>query len=80
MKLVNVQVDGETTIGLKTDKGVLDVKAAAAKQGLSVPETMKALIEQNDLSDLKQLAETATGPFLSEEDFTYAPVIPDPDT
>lgn len=79
MKLVNVQVDGETTIGLKTDKGVLDVKAAAAKQGLSVPETMKALIEQNDLSALKQLAETATGPFLSEEDVTYAPVIPDPE-
>ena len=69
-------------LGIKTEKGVLDVRKAAQALKSGAPTTMDELIERGDggLSELrdKALAANANGLFLPENRVTYGPCVTNP--
>jgi 2-keto-4-pentenoate hydratase/2-oxohepta-3-ene-1,7-dioic acid hydratase in catechol pathway len=52
--------DGAETLGVKTDKGVLDVRAAAHALGLSAPLTLEELLHHGNASGLQKLISAAS--------------------
>lgn len=82
MKLVNMKRNDKLKIGLKTNKGILDVQEAGEKHDKKVPDTMKELIEQNNfavLDELVKLTETDGELYLDEEEVEFAPVLSNPE-
>lgn len=84
MKLVNFKRNNEVRIGLKTDKGILDVQEAAQRHNKTVPNTMEEFIAQNQLSTLEELQaltekESGTNYFIGEEEVEFAPVVSNPE-
>jgi len=76
---------GRFTLGVKTDKGILDVEAAAQRlpQFARVPLTVSQLLSQGEEAKLAlaSLAESALSHddlFYSEEILEYGPCVPEP--
>jgi len=86
LKLVQFKKDNNIRIGVKTDSGVLDLKEAAGKYELQVPENMHDLIllREDGLQAVNEVLQRAVNEgskdnFLSEGELNFAPVITDPE-
>ncbi len=66
MKFLQFYKNGVPTLGVVTEKGVVDISAYPA-----LPQTMLALCKSGDVSVFKGLE----GPYLDEAELTYAPVV-----
>ena len=80
MKLINFKVEEQIRLGIKTEKGILDVEQAATSLSLELPTTMEQVIAGGDKA-LSQLAELTKLEFstISEEELVYAPCITQPE-
>ncbi len=65
MKLINFKVDEQVRLGIKTEKGIMDVEQAAASLSLELPTTMEQVIAGGDkaLSQLAKLTKLKFPPF-----------------
>lgn len=79
MKLVNFTKNNKVRPGIKTERGIIDIREAGEENRQSLPSTMKELIEQDKLSDLEELSQKEGNNILSEENLTYAPVVENPE-
>ena len=80
MKLINFKVEEQVRLGIKTEKGIMDVEQAATSLSLELPTTMEQVIAGGDKA-LSQLAELTKleFPTISEEELVYAPSITQPE-
>jgi len=84
MKFALFQGENRPHIGLVTDRGVLDLTAAAQRLGLPLPGSMEELIaagaEGRRQAEAVRDAATADGqgPWLKEDQITYLPVVTAP--
>ena len=76
MKLVQIKNLGRISLGIQTDRGIIDVAAEGKRRGLAVPETMlQAIREGEPAMKLLHQLETDAVQYVSEP--VYAPVITD---
>ncbi len=82
MKLTNYQSDSGNKLGIVTERGLLDVAAAAAACASDCPTSADALYAAGNaaLPALRALLDAANDPalYLDEADVTYAPAVPNP--
>ena len=80
MKLVNFYVEDNVRLGIKTEKGIIDVEKAALEYSIHVPSTVEQLIFEGEKSllQLEKLVELDPD-FLPEENLKYAPAISNPE-
>ncbi|MCY3917849.1 MAG: fumarylacetoacetate hydrolase family protein [Chloroflexi bacterium] len=82
MRLTTFQTSGGNQLGIVTERGVLDVAAAAAAAGVKRPITPDAVYGRGNavLERLRALIESTTDPalYLNESDLTYGPAVPNP--
>lgn len=82
MKLTTFQTSGGNQLGIVTERGVLDVAAAAAAAGVKRPITPDAVYGRGNavLERLRALTESTTDAalYLNENDLTYGPAVPNP--
>ncbi len=82
MKLTTFQTDEGNQLGIVTERGVLDVAAAAAAAGVPRAITPDAVYGRGNavLERLRALVETATDAslYLNKSDLTYGPAVPNP--
>ena len=78
MKLVNLVRDGKNTLGILTDRGVIDVSELAAP---GVPTTVRQALDLGREEAVRILSAAAAGAdrFLDAEAIEYAPVPDDPE-
>jgi hypothetical protein len=84
MTLLNMRRDGGYRLGVKTNKGILDVVAAAQALNLPAPTDMDDLLQNGKGGVLKALVDVANswapeGVFLREETVQYGPVVTRPE-
>ena len=82
MRLLTYQTDDGLQLGIVTERGVLDVAAAAAAAGVPRSITPDAVYGRGNavLERLRVLVESATDSALysSEDDLTIGPAVPNP--
>ena len=80
MKLINFKVEEQIRLGIKTEKGIMDVEQAATSLSLELPTTMEQVIAGGDkaLSQLAELTKLEVST-ISEEGLVYAPCITQPE-
>ncbi|RHW32047.1 FAA hydrolase family protein [Lysinibacillus yapensis] len=80
MKFVNFKVADQIRLGIKTEKGIIDVNGAAAANSLEVPTTIEQVIAEGEKAFL-QLAELAEKEvsYIPENEIEYAPCITQPE-
>ena len=80
MKLVNFKVGEQIRLGIKSEKGIIDVAKAAAKYSLDIPANIEEVIEKGEKS-LSQLAELIQKEIetVPEETIIYAPSVTKPE-
>jgi 2-keto-4-pentenoate hydratase/2-oxohepta-3-ene-1,7-dioic acid hydratase in catechol pathway len=85
LTLLNIRRQGEYRLGVKTDKGVLDVPEAARILGVHAPATMDDLLQLeegprlNALVDAALKSRAAQKAFVKEESVEYGPVVTRPE-
>ncbi len=84
MKLVNLKQNGEIRVGIKTEKGILDVQTAGDQLSQPAPASMEQLIRENRMHEIKDILEQAVQnphqfDFLAEEEVSFAPAVIDPE-
>jgi len=83
MAVLNYKVNNKYVLGVKTDKGILDVARAAKQFKVKAPINTDDLIQNGDqgLGKLVSLALSKGGPdlFLDENKIEYAPAITNPE-
>jgi 2-keto-4-pentenoate hydratase/2-oxohepta-3-ene-1,7-dioic acid hydratase in catechol pathway len=85
LTLLTMRRNGEYRLGVKTDKGVLDAKEAAALLKLPGPATMDDLLQNEDGPNLHALVDAATKSaaakkaFLSLDAIEYGPLVTRPE-
>ena len=82
MILTTYQSGDGIQLGIKTERGILDLAAAVAATGVDCPASADAVYTQGTsalpaLAELLSQADDA-GLYLDEEALTYAPVVPNP--
>jgi len=80
MKLLTFINAGESRLGVKTDQGIVDVAAAAEKEGLSSPKNLLELINQGEegLQNVKSILSTSPD-VIRDEEVQYAPPLSKPE-
>lgn len=84
MKLLTYKQDGKIALGVRTDRGVLDVAAAAARLGeRGVPLTIDETIERGNpaieaLAALAERTDEAADCWRQEEELALGPCVPQP--
>ncbi len=82
MILTTYQTDDGNKLGIKTERGILDVAAAAVATGVACPSSADEVYAQGNgvLPALRALADAAddVALYLDEAELTYAPVVPNP--
>ena len=82
MILTSYQTDDGVKLGIKTERGILDVAAAVAATGADCPSCADGVYGQGlaALPALEDLVSRAADGalYLSEADLTYAPAVPNP--
>lgn len=80
MKLVNFKFGEQIRLGIKIDKGIIDVEQAATAFSLEVPSTMEQVIEggEKGLNKLRELVNKEVK-IIPEENITYAPCVTSPE-
>jgi 2-keto-4-pentenoate hydratase/2-oxohepta-3-ene-1,7-dioic acid hydratase in catechol pathway len=85
LTLLNVRHDGNYRLGVKTDKGILDVTEAAKLLHMYAPGTTDELLQQEDgpalnaLVDAASKSKAAQRAFLKEEGIEYGPAVTRPE-
>lgn len=85
LTLLNMRVQGEYRLGVKTDKGILDVPRAANLLKMHAPASMDALLQREDGPSLNALVDaalksrTAQKAFIKEEGIEYGPLVTRPE-
>jgi 2-keto-4-pentenoate hydratase/2-oxohepta-3-ene-1,7-dioic acid hydratase in catechol pathway len=85
LTLLTFQRDGEYRLGVKTEKGILDVSAAAKVLHMRAPATMDDLLQKEEGPSLNALVEAASKSnavqkvYLKEESIEYGPVVTHPE-
>jgi len=85
LTLLTFRQDGRDQLGVRTDRGVLDVVRAAALLQMYAPPTMDALLQEEDGPSLEALvsaalsAEGLDAAFLNEDSIEYGPLVSRPD-
>jgi 2-keto-4-pentenoate hydratase/2-oxohepta-3-ene-1,7-dioic acid hydratase in catechol pathway len=84
LTLLTMQCDGKWQLGVKTDKGILNVPAAAAALHMSAPATMDELLKNEQGPALNALVEAALKSrnqklFVPETSIVYGPVVTSPE-
>jgi 2-keto-4-pentenoate hydratase/2-oxohepta-3-ene-1,7-dioic acid hydratase in catechol pathway len=83
MILVSMVVDGSPTLGVKTERGILDVRRAAMQHGSAAPTTIDELIRYGDggLGELVRMANAqgGSGVFLDEGAVRFASCVTNPE-
>ena len=80
MKFVNYKSGNQIRLGIKNERGIIDLEKAAAAYSVEVPTTIEAVIEGGEvvLATLAELAQKATET-ISEEGIVYAPAVTKPE-
>lgn len=84
LTLLTIRLGAEYRLGVKTDKGILDVPEAAKLLKMQAPATMDALLGNeegpslNALVDAALKSKTAGKAFFKEDTIKYGPAIPRP--
>ena len=80
MKFVNFKVGEQIHLGIKVEKGIIDVAAASKDYALDVPTTIEQVIEsgQYGLSQLAELVKKEVQT-ITEEKTVYAPCVTNPE-
>ena len=80
MKFVQFIAGDSVRLGIKTEKGIIDVEQCETLLSMDVPTTMEQVIAGGEkaLLQLKQLT-TKEVPYVSEEEMVYAPCITQPE-
>ena len=85
LTLLNMRRNGETRLGVKTDKGILDVPEAAKLLRLHAPRDMDDLLQNEDGPSLNALLDAAMkssavpSAWIKEESVEYAPLVTRPE-
>lgn len=85
LTLLTIRVQGEYRLGVKTDKGILDVPQAGKLLKMRAPATMDDLLQHEDGPSLNALVDaalksrTAQKAFVKEETIEYGPVVTHPE-
>jgi len=83
MVLATLRSGDEYSLGIKTDKGILDVKRAAHAARSGAPTTIDELLAGGDrgLTELRELALSTGSPslFLDENTIEYGPCVTHPE-
>lgn len=85
LTLLSFREQGADRLGVKTEKGILDVAQAAALLNMYAPSTMDALLQHEDGPSVQAVVEAATSgaladpAFRPESDIEYAPLVSQPD-
>jgi len=85
LTLLTFRREGQDRLGVKTDKGILDVPEAAGLLGMYAPPTMDDLLQGEDGPSLEALVEAALqgtaaqAAFRPEEGLEYGPLVGRPD-
>ena len=85
LTLLNIRHEGSYRLGVKTDKGILDVTEAAKLLHMRAPATTDDLLQQEDGPALHALVDAATKSksaqraFLKEENIEYGPAVTRPE-
>lgn len=85
MKLVTIQTNNENHLGVKTDRGILNVTAAARSgKGSSLPVTVHELIEggaaaRQAVESLAREAESDSAAWLDADSVVYGPCVTRPE-
>ena len=85
LTLLTIRRDKEYRLGVKTDKGILDVQQAAKLLHMYAPATMDDLLQNEDGPSLNALvvaalrSGAAQKAFLKEENIAYGPVVTRPE-
>jgi 2-keto-4-pentenoate hydratase/2-oxohepta-3-ene-1,7-dioic acid hydratase in catechol pathway len=85
LTLLTMRQGGEYRLGVKTDRGILDVKTAAGLLHLPAPATMDDLLQNEDGVNLNALvdatlkASSTKKAFLQEDAIEYGPVVTRPE-
>jgi 2-keto-4-pentenoate hydratase/2-oxohepta-3-ene-1,7-dioic acid hydratase in catechol pathway len=85
LTLLTFRNQGELKLGVKTDKGILDVQHAAKLLNLHAPATMDDLLQQEDGPSLQALvgaaekSKTASAAWLKEDGMEYGPLVSRPE-
>jgi 2-keto-4-pentenoate hydratase/2-oxohepta-3-ene-1,7-dioic acid hydratase in catechol pathway len=85
LTLLTMRRDGEYRLGVKTDKGILDVPQAGHLLHMHAPATMDDLLQDEDGPSLNALVSAALksgaahAAFQSEEGIAYGPVVTRPE-
>ena len=85
LTLLNIRHNGEDRLGVKTDKGILDVKEAAHLLRTHAPATLDDLLQNEDGPSLNSLVDAAMksastrSAFIKEEGIEYGPVVTRPE-
>jgi len=85
LTLLTMRKNDEYRLGVKTDKGILDVQQAAKLLKMHAPATMDDLLQQEDGPSLNALVDAALksraaqSAFLKEESIEYGPVVTHPE-
>jgi 2-keto-4-pentenoate hydratase/2-oxohepta-3-ene-1,7-dioic acid hydratase in catechol pathway len=85
LTLLTIRRDGQHRLGVKTEKGILEVPAAAQLLHMHAPATMDDLLQGEDGPSLNALVSVALesgaahSAFLSENSIEYGPVVTRPE-
>jgi 2-keto-4-pentenoate hydratase/2-oxohepta-3-ene-1,7-dioic acid hydratase in catechol pathway len=83
MTFVTIKRGGELSLGIKTDKGVLDVKRAEATFKQKAPTTIDEVFRRGGGAALQRLLERAqarsNGLFLAEDTIEFGPAVTNPE-
>src|SRR5208282_6841019 len=85
LTLLTFQQNGDYRLGVKTEKGILDVNAAAKALRMHAPATMDDLLQKEEGPSLNALVEAvskssaAQKTYLKEEGIQYGPVVTRPE-
>lgn len=85
LTLLTFRRDGELRLGVKSDKGILDVPHAAQLLNLHAPATMDELLQQEDglalnaLVDAAKKSDKAQAAWLKEDAIEFGPLVSHPD-
>ncbi len=85
LTLMSIRVGGEDRLAVKTEKGVLDCKAAATLLRVPAPATMDDLLQREEGAAINALVEAAlhsgsvAKAFVKEDSLEYAPLVRRPE-
>ncbi|SMC97800.1 fumarylacetoacetate hydrolase family protein [Sporomusa malonica] len=80
MKFVNFKVGDQIHLGIKGERGIIDVQATAAAQGLKVPGTIEQVIAAGEAGQSQLAALIEQQPMVIPEDkLVYAPCVTNPE-